>query len=57
VLTDTSEFHYRSWKQLADEEGIPFDREANERLRGLSRRDSLMQLLGEQQVKEEELKR
>jgi len=38
------------WK-LADEEGIPFDREANERLRGLSRRDSLMQLLGEQQVK------
>jgi len=28
-----------------------FDREANERLRGLSRRDSLMQLLGEQQVR------
>jgi len=48
VLTDTSEFHYQ-----ADEEGIPFDREANERLRGWSRRDSL-QLLGEQRVKEEQ---
>jgi len=56
MLLDTSEFHYRSWKQL-DEEGIPFDREANERLRGLSRRDSLMQLLGEQQVKKKKLKR
>jgi len=55
VLTDTSEFHYQGWKQLADEEGIPFDRQANERLRGLSRRDSLLQLLGEQQVKEVEL--
>jgi kojibiose phosphorylase len=55
VLTDTSEFHYRGWKQLADEEGIPFDREANERLRGWSRRDSLLHLLGEQRVKEEEL--
>lgn len=48
VLTDTSEFHYRSWKQLADEVGIAFDREANEMLRGLSRRDSLLQLLGRQ---------
>ena len=23
VLTDTSEYHYRAWKRLADEEGIP----------------------------------
>ncbi len=52
VLTDTSEFHYRGWKQLADEEGIPFDRLANEKLRGLSRRDSLLQLLGERRVTE-----
>jgi len=49
VLTDTS--ISLPELELADEEGIPFDREANERLRGLSRRDSLMQLLGEQQVK------
>jgi len=55
VLTDTSEFHYQSWKQLADSEGIPFDRLANERLRGLSRRDSLLQLLGERRFTEEKL--
>ena len=31
VLTDTAEYHYRSWQRLADEEGWPFDREMNER--------------------------
>jgi kojibiose phosphorylase len=45
VLTDTSELHYQSWQRLADEEGIPFDREANEALRGLTRRDSLLRVL------------
>lgn len=55
VLTDTSEFHYRGWKQLAEEEGIPFDQQANERMRGLSRRDSLLQLLGERRVTEGQL--
>jgi beta-phosphoglucomutase len=55
VLTDTSEFHYLGWKRLADEEGIPFDREANEALRGVSRRDSLMILLGGRRVTEEQV--
>jgi len=45
VLTDTSEFHYQGWQRLADEEGIPFDRVANDVLRGLDRRTSLMKLL------------
>jgi kojibiose phosphorylase len=45
VITDTSEFHYLAWKKLADEEGIPFDREANEGLRGIPRRQSLMAIL------------
>ncbi len=45
VLTDTAEYHFRAWKRLADEEGIPFTREDNEHLRGLARRESLMQLL------------
>jgi len=35
VLTDTAEYHYRAWKRLADEEGMPFDRTVNERLRGI----------------------
>ena len=46
VLTDTAEFHYRAWQRLADEEGLPFDRQANEALRGVSRRESLMLILG-----------
>jgi beta-phosphoglucomutase len=45
VLTDTSELHYQAWKRLADEEGIPFDRQKNEALRGVSRRESLKRLL------------
>jgi beta-phosphoglucomutase len=45
VLTDTAEHHYRAWKQLADEEGIPFTRQDNEALRGVSRQESLNLLL------------
>ena len=37
VLTDTAEYHFRGWKRLADEEGIPFKREDNEALRGIPR--------------------
>jgi len=47
VLTDTAEFHYRAWQRLADEEGLPFDRAANEALRGVSRRESLGLILGQ----------
>jgi|GEM_PF-32847 kojibiose phosphorylase len=46
VLTDTAEFHYRGWQRLADEEGFPFDRQANEALRGISRRESLLKIIG-----------
>lgn len=45
VITDTAVYHYRAWKRLADEEGIPFTREDNEALRGVSRRESLNRLL------------
>lgn len=45
VIVSTDEFHYLAWKQLADAEGIPFDREDNERLRGVSRMESLDILL------------
>ncbi len=45
VITDTAEYHYRAWKRLADEEGIPFTRADNEFLRGVSRRESLLLLL------------
>ncbi len=55
VLTDTAEFHYQGWKRLADEEGIPFDVEANEAMRGLPRRDSLLHILGDSQVTEAQM--
>jgi len=41
VLTDTAEYHYRAWKRLADELGVAFDREKNNRLRGVDRMASL----------------
>lgn len=46
VLTDTAELHYLSWQSLADELGLPFDRQANEALRGISREQSLAIVLG-----------
>jgi beta-phosphoglucomutase len=57
VITDTAEFHYLGWQRLADEEGIAFDREANEALRGLSRRESLEAMLGDREVAEDDLQR
>lgn len=55
VLTDTAEYHYRAWQKLADELEIPFDRQANEALRGISRRDSLMKIVGDRPYSEAEL--
>ena len=55
VLTDTAEYHYKAWQRLADEEGLPFDRQANEALRGVSRRESLMHIVGAKQYSEEAL--
>ena len=46
VITDTAEFHYQAWQTLADAEGLPFDRTANEKLRGVSRRESRELILG-----------
>jgi len=41
VIVSTDEFHFKAWKQLADEENIYFDHKINERLRGVSRTESL----------------
>jgi beta-phosphoglucomutase len=56
VLTDTSEYHYRAWKQLADDEGIPFTHEENDAyLRGVPRRESLMYIIRGRQYSEEQI--
>lgn len=41
VLVMTEELHYRSWKEVAEAEGIPLDRAIMKRLRGMGRRKSL----------------
>jgi beta-phosphoglucomutase len=45
VICSTDEYHYQAWKQVADEEGIYFDRTINNQLRGISRMDSLNVIL------------
>lgn len=41
VITDSAEYHYLAWKALGEELGLSFDREKNERLKGVSRMESL----------------
>ena len=41
VIVFTDKFHYMAWKAMADEMGIYFDEEINNRLRGVSRMESL----------------
>ena len=41
VIVSTDNCHYKAWKQMADEEGIYFDEKINNRLRGVSRMESL----------------
>lgn len=45
VIVSTDNCHYLAWKKMADEEGIPFDCTINERLRGVSRMESLAIIL------------
>ena len=41
VICYTDEYHYLAWKAMADSLGVPFDRTVNNRLRGVSRMESL----------------
>lgn len=45
VITDSARYHYLAWKELADELGIAFDEEYNEKLKGVSRMESLELIL------------
>lgn len=46
VIVDTAHYHFLAWKRLADELGIRFTVEDNERLKGVSRMQSMEILLG-----------
>ena len=54
VIVDTARYHYLAWKELAQELGIPFTREDNERLKGVSRNRSFEIILeiGNRQMEE-----
>ena len=41
VICSTDHYHYLAWKALADKLGIEFDEKINNRLRGVSRMESL----------------
>lgn len=58
VITDTAEYHYLAWKSLADELNLPFDKEFNEKLKGVSRMESLELILslGDMAYSDEEKK-
>lgn len=51
VITNTVYFHYLSWQRLADEEGIPFDKQIHDGgMLGLNREDALCYLLGDRDI-------
>ncbi len=41
VICHTDEYHFLAWKRLSDTLGLEFNRDLNNRLRGVSRRESL----------------
>ena len=45
VIVDTARYHFLAWTRLAKELNIPFSEQDNERLKGVSRMDSLDILL------------
>ena len=45
VIVDTAKYHFLAWKHLADQLGIPFTEEDNERFKGVSRKRCLEILL------------
>ncbi len=45
VITDSAEYHYEAWSIIAKELGISFDKDYNEKLKGVSRMESLNLIL------------
>ncbi|MBQ9700384.1 MAG: beta-phosphoglucomutase [Lachnospiraceae bacterium] len=50
VICSIDEYHYQAWKELADSINVYFDREINNRLRGVSRMESLEIILEKSSV-------
>ena len=60
VIVDTAQFHYIAWREMAQDLGFDLTREENERLKGISRMESLEIVLsigGVQLTEDEKLRR
>lgn len=53
VIADTIELHFQAFQRITSEHNVPFNREINEQLRGLGRRDSLEILWKNRELDEE----
>jgi beta-phosphoglucomutase len=47
VLTETSDYHFKAWKALADDLGIKLEDSFESQLKGISRKESLNRILSE----------
>jgi beta-phosphoglucomutase len=56
VIVDTAKYHFKAWKKLANELGFDFSEDDNEKLKGVSRMESLDLILdwGGKEVSDEE---
>lgn len=59
VIVNTSVHHFRAWQQIAKQLGIEFSENDNQKLKGISREDSLNTLLeiGNQKISDAEFKK
>lgn len=51
VIVDTAKFHYRAWKEIAEELKIDFDENENEKIKGINRKQSLTMLINKANLK------
>jgi len=51
VLTDTAEFHFIAWQATANKLGVSFNRDDNEKLKGVDRENSLQYILDKESLK------
>lgn len=56
VIVDTAKYHFLAWRKMANQLGIDFDHEQNEKLKGVSRKESLELILswGQKSISEAE---
>ena len=51
VIVDTAKYHFKAWKRLANQLGIDFTEVENEKLKGVSRMESLQLILDWGEIK------